>query len=104
MLIVRSRNGVPVRLTEERWQHIVRRHKEMVDQRERILETAAEPDMIQQGDFGELLAIRFYQQTPLTSKFLVVVVYQEISPEDGFILTAYLTSRPSARRVTVWKR
>jgi hypothetical protein len=103
MLIVQSRNGVPVRLTEERWRHIVRRHSEMNDQRERILETVAEPDMIQQGDFGELLAVRFYPQTPLTSKFLVVA-YQEASPQDGFILTAYLTSRPSTRRVTVWRQ
>ena len=103
MLIVRSRNGVPVRLTEERWQHIIRRHTEMGDQRERVLETVAEPDMIQQGDFGELLAVHFYPETPLTSKYLVVA-YREIGSEDGFILTAYLTSRPSARRITIWKR
>jgi len=103
MLIVHSRNGIPVRLTEERWQHIVRRHPEMDSQRERVLETLAEPDMIQQGDFGEVLAVRFYSETPLTRKFLVVA-YREISSEDRFILTAYLTSRPSARRVTIWKR
>jgi len=103
MLIVRSRNGVPIRLTEERWQHIEHRHPEMDDQRERVLETLAEPDMIQQGDFGELLAIRFYPEIPLTSKFLVVA-YREVSPDDGFILTAYLTNRPSARRVVIWKR
>lgn len=69
MLIVRSRNGVPVRLTEERWQHIVHRHPEMNNQCERVLETVAEPDMIQQGDFGELLAVRFYPETPLTRNF-----------------------------------
>jgi len=103
MLIVHSRNGVPIRLTEESWQHIVCRHPEMDDQREQILETMAEPDIIQQGDFGELLAIRFYPETPLTRKFLVVA-YREVSPEDGFILTAYLTSRPSSRRATIWKR
>ncbi len=103
MLIVRSQNGVPVRLTEERWQHIVRRHPEMSEQRKRILETLSKPDMIQKGDFGELLAIRFYLETPLTSKYLVVV-YREVSSEDGFVLTAYLTNRPSARRVTMWKR
>jgi hypothetical protein len=59
--------------------------------------------VIQQGDFGEVLAVRFYPETPLTRKSLVVA-YREISSEDGFILTAYLTSRPSARRVTSWKR
>jgi hypothetical protein len=103
MLVVRSRNGVPVRLTEERWQHIVSRHPEMDGQRERVLETVAEPDMIQQGDFGELLAVRFCPGTPLTSKFLVVA-YREVSPEDGFVVTAYLTSRSSARRVVIWKQ
>ena len=102
-MIVRSRGGVPVRLTNERWRHIMHRHPEMESQRERVLETLTEPDMIQKGDFDERLAIRFYPETPLTSKFLVVA-YREVSNDDGFILTAYLTSRPSSRRVILWKQ
>ena len=101
MLIVRSHNGVPVRLTEERRQHIVYRHPEMKNQRDQVLETLAEPDTIQQGDFHELLAIRFYPETPLAGKFLVVV-YREVAPDDGFIITAYLTNRPSSKRETIW--
>jgi len=103
MLIVRSRNHVPVRLTEERWRHIISRHPEMDGQRERVLDTLEEPDSVQQGDFGELLAVRFYPETPLTSKFLIAA-YREISPDDGFILTAYLASRLSTKRVTLWTR
>ena len=103
MLIVHSHNGVPVRLTEERWQHVVRRHPDMETQRERVLETLAEPDMIQEGDFGTLLAARLYPETPLTRKDLVVV-HRETSSEDGFVLTAYLASQLSARRDTLWKR
>ena len=98
-----SHSGIIIRLTEERWSHITSRHPEMNNQRERVLETLQEPDMIQQGDFGELLAIRHYPVTPLTSKFMVVA-YREVSLNDGFVLTAYLTSRPSARRITLWKR
>jgi hypothetical protein len=75
----------------------------MVDQRERVLETVAEPEMIQQGDFGELLAIRFYTETPLTSKF-IVVAYREVSLQDGFIITSYLASRPAAGRTVLWKQ
>ena len=101
--MVFSINGIPIRLTTERWQHIISRHPEMASQREQVVETVAKPDMVQQGDFGALLAIRFYATTPLTSK-LLVVAYREISSEDGFIVTAYLTSRPSTRRATVWKR
>lgn len=102
MLIVKSVSGVPIRLTEERWQHIRVRHPEMQDQQERILETVAEPDLVQKGDAGELLAVRRYDRTPLTEKCLVVP-YRELNEEDGFILTAYLTSQPSAWREIVWK-
>lgn len=103
MLVVRSRNRIPVRLTEERWRHVVVRHPEMDGQREKVLETLARPDMIQRGDFGELPAIRRYTQTPMGEKY-VVVAYKEMSIEDGFILTAYLSRRPSSRRETLWKR
>jgi len=71
--------------------------------RQEILETIAEPDLIQQGDSGELLAIRSYESTPMTRKHLVVP-YREISREDGFVLTAYLSNRPSSLRPTIWKR
>jgi hypothetical protein len=101
MELIRSINDVPIRLTNERWQHITIRHPELVDQQEKLLETIAKPDRIQAGDTGELLAIRFYPQTPLTSKFMVVA-YREVSVDDGFILTAYFTNRPSTRRITLW--
>ncbi len=103
MPIVHSHNGVPVRLTEERWQHIIHRHPDMQTQRERVLETLAAPDMIQEGDFGTLLAARLYLETPLTRKYLVVV-YRETGSEDGFVLTAYLASQLSARRGILWQQ
>jgi hypothetical protein len=103
MLVVRSRNGVAVRLTEDRWRHIIHRHPEMVEQREPVLETMTDPELIQEGDYGALLAIRLFPKTPLTKKYLVVV-YRELRREDGFIVTAYFTSRPSHERITLWKR
>lgn len=101
--IEHSRSGVPIRLTDERWRHIVARHPELDNQRERILETIADPDAIYEGDTSETLAIRFYARTPLTSKHLVVA-YREMNAADGFVVTAYLTRRPSAQRVVIWKR
>jgi WD40 repeat protein len=59
MLIVTSQAGVPIRLTDERWQHIIRHHPEMESQCNRVLETLTEPEMIQQGDFEESLANGF---------------------------------------------
>lgn len=101
--VIRSRAGVPIRLTDERWRHVVTRHPEMAGQRDLVVETLADPDMIQQGDVGELLATRFFERSPLTKKHLVVA-NREIDGVDGFLLTAYVTRRPSMQRITIWKR
>ena len=103
MFIVYSHSQVPIRLTIERWKRIVTNHPEMDTQKERVLETVAEPDLIQEGDDGELLAVRFYEETPLTSKHLVVA-YRETDTEDGFVVTAYLTRRLSTQRTLLWER
>ena len=95
--------GVPVRLTDERWAHIVRRHPEMGSLRTAVGETIERPDMIQTGDAGTLLAIRWHATTRLTAKFCVVV-YRETSRDDGFVVTAYLTRRASTTRSVLWKR
>jgi len=83
--------------------HIVKRHPEMENQKDRILETVIKPNFVQEGDFKELIAIKHYENTPLTSKFLVVI-YKEINESEGFIITAYFTNIPSERRKTIWKR
>lgn len=102
MIIVKSKNNIPIRLTFERWNHIIMQHPEMEGQKERVLETTSEPQFIQQGDFGELIAVRFYETTPLTSKYLIVV-YKE-SMTDGFIITADYAVKSSTRRTIVWKQ
>jgi hypothetical protein len=101
MAIVRSVNNVPIRLTEERWNHVRTRHPEMLGMLDRVLETVSEPDRVQQGDRGDFLAIRRYPDTPLSEKY-IVVAHREVSERDGFLLTAYLTSEFSPRRRVVW--
>jgi len=103
MIITFSRNAVPIRLTRERWQHIKRRHPEMQRQRAKVLETISTPDMILRGDFGELLAARLYSRTPLTRKYLIAA-HKELSAQDGFVITTYLTNALSRRRKVLWKR
>ena len=98
-----SRNGVAIRLTPERWEHIIRNHPEMEDQSLKVFQTVGEPDRVLEGDFGELLAVRFYEETPLTPKFLIVP-YREMTQTDGFALTAYFTGKFSEKRRVVWTR
>ena len=103
MKIVKSVKGVPIRLTPERLEHIERRHPEMREQEDRILETLASPDYVQVGDSETLIAIKHYEKTPLTRKYCSTV-YRELSEEDGFVVTAYLTNRPALWRKVIWKR
>jgi len=103
LIIIKSINKIPVRLTNERWLHIIRRHPEMEHQKEKVLETLESPQLVLEGDFNCLQAIRFYSVTPLAKKYLVVI-YKEIPDNDGFILTAYFTNKPSEKRSVVWKQ
>ena len=56
MKIVKSVRGVPIRLTAERLEHIVRRHPEMLGEGERILEVVTSADYVQEGDSATLIA------------------------------------------------
>ncbi|MEO5361488.1 MAG: hypothetical protein H7843_13750 [Nitrospirota bacterium] len=102
-VIIKSINRVPIRLTIERWNHIIKRHPELNHQKNMVIQCIDLPDLIQKGDFGELISIKFYKNTPLTSKYLAVV-YKEADLNDGFVITAYYTSRYSERRTTIWNR
>jgi hypothetical protein len=85
-----------VRLTHERWSHIVESHDYMAGHLDLVLETLADPDCIAVGIRAECMALKFYQDTALGRKH-VVVVYGE-SLTDGFIVTAFMTSK--AEKVT----
>jgi hypothetical protein len=95
---VTSRNGVAVRLTDERWTHITEEHNELAGLRLDVLETVAEPERVLSGGAGELLAVREYQPGKC-----LVVVYRELGV-DGFIITAFLTRRMQSleRRTQLW--
>lgn len=90
-------NGVPIRLTPERWSHITYRHPEVLGKEQDVLKTVTSPDMIQKGDVGTLMAVKKSNE-----KYLVVV-YKEISETDGFVITAYYT-KILRRRIVIWKR
>ncbi|MCK4736791.1 MAG: DUF2283 domain-containing protein [Methanophagales archaeon] len=61
-MIIKSKNGIPVRLTSERWTHITSSHTDMNDNKDLLLKTVENPDMILKGVDGELRAVRFYQK------------------------------------------
>ncbi len=101
MDIVNSKNNISIRLTEERWFHSTEEHSEMAGYYFEVLETVEEPEAIFEGKAGECIAVREVEK----GKY-VVVVYRELSKEDGFVVTAFLTRRKKQleRRRKIWQR
>ena len=95
---VTSKNGIPIRLPDERWSHISEEHGELEEMRSEVLETVAQAGRILAGGAGEFLAVREIE----VGKWLVVV-YRELDG-DGFIITAFLTRRIRSlnRRKQLW--
>lgn len=96
--IAKSKNGVVIRLTDERWLHISEEHAELAGLKLDVLEAVAEPEKILVGGAGELLALKKQSD----GKILVVVYREDVG--DGFVITAFLTRReaPLNRRKQLW--
>ena len=72
MLSAVSVNGISIRLTDERWEHIIDEHGELLGTRSDVLDTVSQPDRIVAGRAGELLGLR-----EVTPGKRLVVVYRE---------------------------
>jgi len=96
----RSISGKTVRLTDERWLHIVEGHPEMAGHLHDVLLAVAAPDFILSGSSDELLASVYNRNDKL-----LIVVYKE-SDTDGFIITAFFTKRidKALKRKILWRR
>jgi hypothetical protein len=103
MLKAISKNGIPVRLSEERWLHITTGHPEVAGLLYDILEAIENPVCIYEGIYGELIAIGTSEN--LKDKF-IVIVYREINLEDGFVITAYISNKMQTFRnkKILWKQ
>ena len=80
-----------IHLTQQREQHIFTDHPEMVGQIEKLEETLKSPDTIilSKTDESVQLYYKNYFKTPVTNKFLCLVV--KILENEGFIITSYFT-------------
>jgi hypothetical protein len=93
-----SVHGVPIRLTAERWLHIVENRDELAGRLHEVLATVAEPDWVTRGYRGSLVAWKGFGRTGF-----LAVVYKELSKQDGFVITAFFTRMPK-RRKKIWPR
>jgi hypothetical protein len=89
MEIALSTNRVPIRLSDERWTHIVENHDDLAGRRDDVLEAVERPAWVTRGYGGARIAWR-----PMGRSGFLSVVYKETSQYDGFVITAFFTRRP----------
>ncbi len=88
---VESVHGHTIRVTAAQWAHITEAHDYMSGNLDKVLETLSEPTRVLAGERGESLALRDYERTTISRKTVVVVYRDE---PDGFVITAFFTSKP----------
>ena|SRR3989344_316301 len=96
-----SKNRVKIRLTEERWFHIIESHDYMSGLSDMVLESINNSEEIIEGNKGEFISIKTFN-----NKYLIVI-YREVSDKDGFVITSFLTSEVEKirkGRKTIWKK
>jgi hypothetical protein len=98
METVYSVNGVSIRLTYERWYHIIENHDDLASHFFDVLETIEKPEFVIRGNEGTLKAMKNFGKR----KWLVAI-YKEVSKKDGFIITAYFLDK-KAKGEVIWHR
>lgn len=97
MDIAYSIDGAPIRLTAERWFHIVENHDDVAGYYDEVLGTVEAPEIILPGHRGALMAVRAFGH-----RRYLVVIYRQLSGDDGFIVTAFFTDSID-RRKALWQ-
>jgi len=107
--MVPSINRVPIRLTKERWLHIIGHHEELQPFQREVMLTVSNPDALYlspprvRPNYAAVKVFIRLQEAGLAEN--LVVHYREVSPSDGFILTALVMSGERlARRFRRWRR
>jgi hypothetical protein len=95
--IVESVDGVSIRLTDERWEHICE-HANMSGHYENVLDTIQHPEFILQGQRGGKIAV-----LNLGRRKWLHVIYRELNEEDGFIISAFIDDEYD-KDLIIWRR
>jgi len=107
--VVRSRSGVRVRLTAKQWEHIVTARPELGGFRREILEVVESPDEVFEPPVRvkpQLHAVKRLEcLADVGLSRNLVVVYREVTRQEGFIITAFpISDRRMRRMYRLWRR
>jgi hypothetical protein len=99
---VRAYDKRRVRLTQVQLLHMVFFHPEVENEQAKIRKALENPEIVVEGATKDTkICYRLFKRTPVTSKYLAVVV--KVLNQEGFIVTAYFTERVRRGKV-LWKK
>ena len=91
-----------IRLTNERWTHIISHHPVIRNLKEEMKETLRDPEIVRRSVYDPSVLIYYrYFKDVLGGKYIAVVV--KVNNIGGFILTSYVTDRVK-RGDEVWRK
>lgn len=90
--------SISFRLTDERWEHVVSNKPYMERYYDKVLEAIENPTWILRGYAGTLVAV-----LPIAKRNYLHVVYQEVSQDDGFVITAFVSRKVNGRMI-IWSQ
>lgn len=107
--IVKSKSGASMRLTEKQWKHITAARPQLEDFQGEILKAIEHPDEVYAPPprvRPQLHAIKkFKRLANIGLSENIVVVYRELTPEEGFIITAFpISDRRKRRMYRLWRK
>jgi hypothetical protein len=89
-----------IRTTKSYWRKIKEeKHKDLVSGIEEIIETIVKPDEVYQSIKDETVSIQFRKY----SDFTLIVVTKHLNG-DGFLVTAYQTTKPKMKGKKLWPK
>ncbi len=93
----KSVNGVTIRLTDERWEHIIEVRPFMRGYEEDVPIAVESPELLLKGAGGVLVAVVAFGR-----RGYLQVIYKEVTRTDGFIITAYFKDSYNRKQV-IWR-
>ena len=92
-MILRGPEGQPIRLTEERWDHILLDHPEMADLKWTIDATLESPDSVLTSRKDPERVREYYKEFPTVSVSRYIRVVVCFDSDSPFVLTAHAARR-----------
>lgn len=92
LIEIRDREEKIVRLTKERWSHILQEHPEMSDQMESIIETVRNARIIKQSHRDSMTKFYYrYKKERREAPYLLVAI--KYLNGEGYIITSFYTNK-----------